>query len=434
MHIIALGLNHATAPVEVRERVFVCESDTPRLMAVLKNAGVERVVVLSTCNRTEIYCWWEMDEEPARVIGDVLTGYFSLSPESLRKYMYLFRDEEACGHLFLVAAGLDSMVLGEAQILGQVKDAYRLATQLGATGPYLDKVFHRAFHVAKRVRTETKIGYNPVSISSMAVELSKKIFGDLTKKGILVIGAGEMCEIALKHFKKEGLREVFIANRTYQNAQKLADEFMGAPSLLEDLPELLPKVDMVLSSTGSERPIITTRLVASVMKKRKSKPLFFIDIAVPRDVEEGVNDMENVYLYDIDDLKELSQRHLSDRVRESERARAIVEEEVKKFSRWLDERDMRPLIAHIVDRTEEMRRKETRKTLQRLRNIDENTEKSIEILTKAIVNKIVHQHIAAIKENGSPETLEIIRKIFKVSGTEDMEGDEDNLESGDTGQ
>ena len=287
-------------------------------------------------------------------------------------YVYLFLDEDAYRHLFLVASGLDSMIVGEPQILGQVKDAYRLATSHGTTGFLLNKVFHRTFNVAKRIRSETRIGYNPVSISSMAVELSKKIFLDLTRKKILVIGAGEMCEIALKHFKKEGLNDILITNRTFQGARHLAEEYSGTPYPFEEIPDLLVRVDMVLSSTGSEKPIIDRNTVNSAMKKRKSRPLFFIDIAVPG-TWTLVNNMENVYLYDIDDLKDLSQRHLSDRQKESEKAHEIMEEEARKFAEWLTQLDMAPIISRISRRVEEIRSAEVRKALPKLKGADEET-------------------------------------------------------------
>jgi glutamyl-tRNA reductase len=323
-------------------------------------------------------------------------------------------NEDAYRHLFLVASGLDSMVVGEPQILGQVKDAYRFATDCNTTGFFLDKVFHKTFNVAKRIRSETKVGYNPVSISAMAIELAKKIFGELQGKKILVIGVGEMCEIALKYFKKNGVGDIYITNRTFQNAQKLADEIAGVPYPFGDLQALLVRVDMVLSSTGSEKPIIDKELVNFVMKKRKQKPLFFIDIAVPRDVEPSVNNIENVYLYDIDDLKELSQKHLLDRFAETEKARAIVDEEVEKFAVWLKQLDKGPLISNIYERVEAIRNRELKRILQKKQDIDDETVRSMEILTKSIVNKLVHPHVTMIKENGSPIIIELMKKLFNL--------------------
>lgn len=428
MPVVVFGLNHNTAPVEVREKLFVSEDTIPDISRELKEEGISENVVLSTCNRTEFYFSCENLDTTLGKFYQILTKHFGMQEEWLMKYTYILTNEDTYRHLFLVASGLDSMVVGEPQILGQVKDAYRLATDCNTTGFFIDKVFHRTFNVAKRIRTETKIGYNPVSISAMAIELAKKIFGDLKDKKILVIGVGEMCEIALKYFRKEGVSDIYITNRTLRNAQKLADEIAGVPYPFSDLQELITKIDMVLSSTGSEEPIIGQDLVSAVMKKRKQRPLFFIDIAVPRDVEPSVNNIENVYLYDIDDLKELSQKHLSDRLAETQKAHSIVEEEVEKFTSWLKQLDMNPLISSIYEKVEEIRTKELKKILQKLQNVDNETEKNIELLTKSIVNKIIHPHVAIIKQDGSPAVREIMKKLFRLE--DEDEKDMDNRHEG----
>jgi glutamyl-tRNA reductase len=412
----------------VREKLYIPGNTIPELSKELKEEGIGENVVLSTCNRTEFYFFCDNLDEALNKLHRVLAKHFGMQEKWLENYTYVLTNEDTYRHLFLVASGLDSMVVGEPQILGQVKDAYRLATDCNSTGFYMDKIFHRTFSVAKRIRSETRIGYNPVSISAMAIELSKKIFGELKDKKILVIGVGEMCEIALKYFKKEGVTEIYITNRTFLNAQKLADEIAGVPYPFGDLPELLTKVDMVLSSTGSENPIIEKNLVQSVMKKRKQKPLFFIDIAVPRDIEPLVNDIENVYLYDIDDLKELSQKHLSDRLAESEKAHSIVEEEVYKFAEWLKQLDMNPLISRIYEKVEEIRSKELKRVLQKLQNIDDETSKNIDLLTKSIVNKLIHPHVTIIRKNGSPVVLEMMKKLFRLE--DEDEKDVDNRHEG----
>lgn len=421
--VVVFGLNHNTAPIEVREKFYISENHVPDLSRELKAKGIAEHLVLSTCNRTEFYFSCENLEEALDRLYEVFARRYGVEEEWLRNYTYMFTNEDTYRHLFLVASGLDSMVIGEPQILGQVKDAYRLATEYNTTGFFLDKVFHRTFHVAKRIRRETKIGYNPVSISAMAIELARKIFGELTGKNILVIGVGEMCEIALKYFKKEGIGDIYITNRTFQNAQKLADETAGIPFPLKDMENLLARVDMVLSSTGSEQPIVGSKLVTAVMKKRKQKPLFFIDIALPRDIDPSVNDLENVYLYDIDDLKDLSQKHLSDRLAESEKAHSIVEEEVAKFTLWLRQLDMNPLIATIYERVEEMRNKEVRKILQKSQGVDDETVKNIELVTKTIVNKLIHPHVSIIRENGSPIVLDIMKKLFRLEEEDEKDMD-----------
>jgi glutamyl-tRNA reductase len=426
VHIVVLGLNHNTAPLNVRERLYVSEEGVPGIVTDLKGAGIEETVLLSTCNRTEVYFQCERWDEASSKVAEVITEHFGVDRRELAGYTYVLVDQEAYRHLFLVASGLDSMVIGEPQILGQVKDAYRIAAHNNATGFFLDRTFHRTFNVAKRVRTETRVGYNPLSISSMAVELGKQIFGDLAQKRILVMGAGEMCEIALKHFRKEGLTEVLITNRTFQAAQKLAQEFRGVPCPFQDLPELLVRVDLVLSSTGSPQPLITREIVVAAMKKRKGRPLFFIDIAVPRDVDPAINDLENVYLYDIDDLKELSQRHLGDRLKESEKGRTIVEEEVTKFSLWLQQLDMNPLIARIYETTEAIRTAELKKAVKRLKGADEEMLKHVDLLTKGITNKLIHRHVAFLREKGNPAVVEIMKGIFHSGDEDEKEMDPGN--------
>jgi glutamyl-tRNA reductase len=429
--LLLLGLNHTTAPLEIREKVFVDDAGAAGLSGKLKEMGFTENCVLSTCNRTEIYCTSDSPEEASTLLKATLADHFRIDPSYLSGTTYTLEEEDAYRHLFLVASGLDSMVIGEPQILGQVKDAYRIATQQNAAGFYLNKVFHKAFQVAKRIRTETKIGYNPVSISSMAVELFKTIFDEVSKRKILVIGAGEMCEIALKHFKKENIEEIYIANRTYHKARQLADEFFALARPFEEIPELLAKVDVILSSTGAEEPIITKGLVASAMKKRKGKPLFFVDIAVPRDVEPSVNDLDGVYLYNIDDLKELSQTRLADRVSESRKAEAILQEEIEKFSRWLARTEMNPLITQVVETIEQIRAYEVRKALHRLRGADDETVRQIDMLTRSISNKILHLHIRTIREDGRPETMDLMKRIFQLDGGED---DETSLDHRDEGE
>ncbi len=371
MHLIVVGLNHNTAPLDIRERCFIPEEANSDALGKLTGAGAAEAVVISTCNRTEVYAAAADAEGSKRAVMGFMAERFGSAP--LADYLYTLSDEEAYRHLFLVASGLDSMVIGEPQILGQVKDAYRSADAPGFAGPFLGQAFSRAFQVAKRVRTETRIGYNPVSISAMAVELARKIFGEFDRRQILVIGAGEMCGIALKHFRKEGLEQVFVTNRTFTRAQQLAEEMGGIAYPFDDIPSLLTKVDMVLSSTGAERPIVDKATVLGVMKKRKSRPLFFIDIAVPRDIDAAVNDIENVYLYDIDDLKGLSQAHLSNRLEESRKAHAIVDEEVHKFGMRLKELEMTPLIARIRENMEAIRTGEMKRALQKLKGADPET-------------------------------------------------------------
>jgi glutamyl-tRNA reductase len=427
-YLTVLGLNHNTAPVEIREKIFIPESDIPEILNRIRKSGIDESVIVSTCNRTEVYFHSLLHEASLMKIKKILSETSHAQLEWLDNYTYIFHNEDACKHLFLVASGLDSLVIGEPEILGQVKDAYRIAGFHNATGFFLNKVFHKTFNVAKRIRTETKVGWNPLSISSMAIELAKNIFGELSQKKILVIGAGTMCRTALKYFQKEGLQEVLIANRTYQKAQQLAEDVLGTAYPFHELAELFIKVDMVLTSTGSGQPFIDNTFVNTIMKKRKNRPLFLIDIAVPRDIEPGVNDIDNVYLYNIDDLKELSQKHLSDRLKESAKAHTIVEEEVKKFSKTLQQLNVNPLIEHIINRADTMRSKELKKTLQKLDNADDTITRYIDGLTKTITNKLVHSHIALIKQNSDPTMLEMFKKYFQFE--EEDEKEMDNRDQG----
>jgi len=428
-YLTLVGLSHNTAPLEIRERLFIHESDIPMFLNQLRQNGIEESAVISTCNRTEVYFHSSHSETALIKVTKILSESLQIQPELLNNYTYTFHDEEACRHLFRVASGLDSLVIGEPEILGQVKDAYRIAGFNNTTGFFLNKIFHKTFNVAKKIRTETRIGYNPLSISSMAIELARNIFTDLHTLKILVIGAGTMCRTALKYFEKEGLQEVFIINKTYQKAQQLADDILGKACPFDKLPDLLTEVDMVLTSTGSEQPIIDKTFIDTIMKKRKNRPLVLIDIAVPRDIAPDVNEIANVRLYNIDDLKELSQKHLSDRLKESEKALKIIEEEVNKFSRTLREIRKNPLIEHIIEKAETMRSRELEKTLRKLNNTDETVAKAIDALTKTITNKLVHSHIALIKENSDMTLLDIYRRYFHFE-----EKDEKNMDNRDQKQ
>ncbi len=423
-----IGLNHNTAPLEVREKFYIKEGSIPDVLARIHEEGIHEAVAISTCNRTEIYYSGDDNDEMTEKIRRVLSDAVAAEGDSFDRYMYSFRDEEALRHLFLVACGLDSMVIGEPEIFGQVKEAYRIAASARSTGFFLNKTFHKTFNVAKRIRTETRIGYNPLSISSMAVELAKRIFGNLDEKKILVVGAGEMCETALKYFQKEGLSDIFITNRTYQKAHKLAGAIIGRAKPFESLFVLLTTVDVVLTSTGSDVPLITIDMLHAAMKKRKNRPIFFIDIAVPRDVDPAVNDMDNVYLYDIDDLKELSQKHLSNRVKESEKARVIIDDEAAKFSEWLEKVDMNPLIGHIMATADSIRVREIRKTMARLTDKDPEVAAAMDSMTRSIMNKLVHPYLALLKDTQDPAVLDALKKLFQFE-----EDDEDDMDSGDEG-
>lgn len=315
-----IGLNHNTAPVNIRERLFIPESAIPQMLNRIKDLNISETIILSTCNRTEIYFHSAQSDLSLVRIKDLFSETLGVDRNWLDDYTYVLENDNACRHLFLVACGLDSLVIGESEILGQVKDAYRIAVNCNATGFFLNKIFHRAFYVAKKSRTETRIGQRPLSISSMAIELARHIFTDLHNKQILVIGAGTMCKTALKYFRKDGITDVRVANRTVAKAQQLAKETSGTAHTLEEVPALLAGVDMVLTSTGSEQPLISKSLLNDVMVKRGSRPILLIDIAVPRDIDQSVTEIEGVHLFNIDDLKELSGKNLFKRLKESKKS------------------------------------------------------------------------------------------------------------------
>ncbi|MCX7857212.1 MAG: glutamyl-tRNA reductase [Deltaproteobacteria bacterium] len=417
MHILVFGLNHKTAPLEIREKFYISEEKIGEFITYVKEKGIKEFVILSTCNRTEFYLFSETPDLDLKNLEKALLEHLNIKHNWVKEYTYTLHDEDAYRHLLSVASGLDSMVIGEPQILGQVKDAYRAATFYNSTGLLSNRIFHRAFNVAKKIRTETKIGYNPVSISSMAVEMAKRIFGDLREKKILTIGAGEMTKIALKNFKREGIKKIYVLNRTFANAKKLAEEIVGEAYPIEELERFLSEVDLILTSTGAEDFVLKRDSMLRAMKTRKFKPLFIIDIAVPRDVDPSVSHIENVYLYNIDDLKELSQKHFVNRMREAEKAKEIVEEEVQKLPLLIKQMDTKPLILHIIETIETMRKEELKKAFNRMKYLDEDTKQNIENLTRAIVRKIIHSHIELIRKNGSYEVLETLKLLFKFEDT-----------------
>jgi glutamyl-tRNA reductase len=420
MEFVIIGLNHETAPLEMRERLAFQESKIEEALCQSRSlASLKENMILSTCNRVEI-CAAALETERASVdLKDFLSQYHHIPLKDFEKNLYVFSGEEAVRHVFRVASSLDSMVKGEPQILGQIKDAYGTAAKSKACGLLLNKLLHRAFHVAKRVRTETRIGNSAVSVSFAAVELAKKIFGALERKTVLLIGAGEMCELAARHLVSGGAEKVLVTNRTHERAVALAREFNGEPVPFADISQGLRRADIVISSTGSPHHILTHDQVAKVLRDRKQKPIFFIDIAVPRDIDPSVNDIENAYLYNMDDLQQVVNQNIQDRELEARKAEAIVEEEVAKFVHWYRTLDMTPTIVALRKKFEEIRKKELEKTLSLHPNLSEKEKKSLEALTSAIINKILHEPLTLLKqgqENGAAELyLDTLQTLFGLS-------------------
>ncbi|MBI5816230.1 MAG: glutamyl-tRNA reductase [Nitrospinae bacterium] len=418
MNLIVLGLNHNTAPVEVREKLSIPDHKLAENIQLIKDRtpDVLEGVVLSTCNRVEIYARVSDIKKGVASLKKFLSDYHEISPDELDRSTYLFVLEEAVEHLFKVASSLDSMVVGEPQILGQVKSAYKAARDISATGTILNNLFERSFSVAKRVRTETAIAENAVSVSYAAVELARKIFGGLSNKTALLIGAGEMIELACKHLVAQGVETVLVSNRTYERAVELATRFNGEAVKFDDLHEELKRCDIVISSTGAPHFVVRKELAEKVIRERGNRPMFFIDIAVPRDIEPAVNEIDNCYVYDIDDLKSVVESNMAEREREAKKAEEIIRREVSQFLVWLDHLEVAPTITAIREKAERIRREELEKTLGRLTSLSEKDRETIEKMTAAMMNKMLHAPVVNLKKKAEteegPKFIQTARDLF----------------------
>ena len=418
--IFLVGLNHRTAGVDVRERFALANHCDEEHWALPCTGAVSESIILSTCNRVEILA--AGTGEVAEQVLRNWAGARKSDVEDLRPYVYVHKNLEAVRHLFSVASSLDSMVLGEPQILGQLKTAYRKAVKSRATGVILNRLLHKAFSVANRVRTETAVASSAVSISYAAVELAKRIFGDMRAHKAMLVGAGEMAELAAMHLLQAGIADILVANRTLVRGQELAKQFNGHAIPFEDMPRHLLDVDIIITSTGSQEPIIRARDIRAALKIRKNRPMFFIDIAVPRDIDPDVNGLDNVYLYDIDDLKEVVEENLATRRDEAAKAAEIVNEEVVQFSRWLASLDMQPTIVDLIKKGQRAAEEELAKTLKRLGPVDDNTREALEAMAGALVRKLNHDPIMFLKHGGMSQEgngprISIMRRIFNLDKT-----------------
>ncbi len=418
--IILLGVNHKTTPVEIREKIALSDGYEAPLGALKGIDGLREYYLLSTCNRVELL----LIAEPNAAIEDAVISFLfgeNLSRERCQEYLYLHTGQAAVNHLFMVAASLDSMVVGEAQILGQIKEAYRYASQFGCTGPLLNKLLHKSFSVAKRVRTETGIGSSAVSISYAAVQLAKKIFGNLQNKSVLLVGAGEMAELAAEHLVGQGIDQVVVANRTLSRAVDLAKRFNGRAVSIDELVQQLEFVDIIISSTGASNIILQKEQVKSIMRARMNRPLFFIDIAVPRDLDPALNEIENVYLYDIDDLTSVVQINKSERDKEALKATRIVDEEALKFERWYESLAVTPTILALREKMEGVGKSEMHKTLSKMKEIKDADRVKIEKMVSAITSKILHDPLMYLKGNScagkdnSELKITTVRELFGLN-------------------
>ncbi len=418
--IFLVGLNHRTAGVDVRERFALANHCDEEHWALPCIGAVSESVILSTCNRVEILAAGTGD-----MAEQILCNWAKArgtDVEDLRPYVYVHKNLEAVRHLFSVASSLDSMVLGEPQILGQLKTAYRKAVKSRATGVILNRLLHKAFSVAKRVRTETAVASSAVSISYAAVELAKRIFGDMREHKAMLVGAGEMAELAAMHLLQSGINEILVANRTHARGQELAKQFNGRAIPFEQMPHYLLDVDIIITSTGSQEPIIRARDIRVALKARKNRPMFFIDIAVPRDIDPDVNGLDNVYLYDIDDLREVVEENLATRRDEAAKAAEIVNEEVAYFSKWLASLDMQPTIVDLIKKSQAIAEEELAKTLKRLGPVDDSTRDALEAMARSLVRKLNHDPIMFLKHGGMSQEgngprISVMRRIFNLDKT-----------------
>jgi glutamyl-tRNA reductase len=417
--IVIIGLNHKTAPVEVRECLAFANEDNPKVLETMRQEPyVDEVVLFSTCNRVEFLLATKDTSKATEAIKDFLAEFKKTPRDTFENALYTYEGDEAVRHIFRVASSLDSMVVGEPQILGQIKDSYQEASDHRSCGVILNRLMHRSFSVAKRVRTETGIGDHAVSISYAAVELGRKIFGELEGKSVLLIGAGEMAEQAVEHLVTNRAEPIYVANRTFERGLEIAEKFKGTAIRFEEVRDYLKQVDIVISSTGAPTYILVRSDFKGVMRARKNRPLFFIDIAVPRDIEPEINRITNVYVYDIDDLKGAIQGNIEERQQEARRGERIVDGAVVQFRRWFQSLDVVPTVVSLRDKVEEIRQAELKKTFASLTSASEDDKAAIDRLTAALVKKILHDPTVFLKESGHRDKkslyLDIVRSLFKL--------------------
>jgi len=416
MSLLTIGVNHTTAPLEVRERVAIADSALPSaLNTLIDTPSVEEAAIVSTCNRTELYC--SVDSFEAGKIATVkwLSDFHDLDIDHNQSYLYKHNDQETAKHMFRVASGLDSMVLGEPQILGQLKQAYQHAVGAGTLGKQLNQLFQHSFNVAKKVRTHTSIGTNPVSVASTAVSLAKQIFGDLSKRNALFIGAGETIELAAQHLSAVGANRITIANRNITRAQKLANKFNGYGIGLSYIGEVLPESDIVITATSSTLPILGKGVLERSLKRRKHKPILVIDLAIPRDVEPEAAQLQDIYLYSVDDLKQVIQENMQSRINAAEEAEIIIDDEVTKFYQWMRGQDVTDVIRTYRSQAEQHKNDTVEKAARMLKQ-GKSPEEAMQFLANTLVNKLLHSPTEALKSAGAESHQELLEAAKTILG------------------
>ena len=415
MTLLALGINHKTAPVAVREKVAFAPDLLPsQLRDANSAAGMQEIAILSTCNRTELYC--TVDGATPEQLLAWLEKVHGVPLQQLQDCHYSLNDEDAVKHLFRVASGLDSLILGEPQILGQMKSAFAVAQEAGTIGPELGRLFRQTFSVAKKVRTDTAIGENPVSVAYAAVNLAQRIFSDLSRSRALLIGAGETIDLVAKHLVDAGVSDITVANRTLARAEALAEQFGAKAILLSDIPDELYKADMIISSTASPLPILGKGAVERAMKKRKHAPMFMVDIAVPRDIEEEVAQLNDVYLYNLDDLKDIIEENVRQREDAALDAQEIIEAGSSDFMRQLRTLDAVTTLKAFRQHAESIRDLELEKAMKRLQKGDD-VQKVMATLASMITNKLIHRptvHMREASAEGRKEVMDWVQELYQL--------------------
>ena len=416
--LVLIGINHKTAPVAVRECIaFLPEETTGALKQLYDIEEIREVMLYSTCNRVEVILVTKNGRRAIDKTKAFLSHYNQIPLDQFEETLYIHRGDEAVRHVFRVAASLDSLIVGEPQILGQMKAAYRQAIDAKTSGVILNRLLHRAFFVAKRIRTETGVGDRAVSISYAAVELARKIFGSLEGKKVLLIGAGEMAELAVEHLMRQKTDAVCVANRTFENAVMLADKFRGSAVGFDEIPQQLGEVDIIISSTGAPEIIITRDQVKSAVRARRNRPIFFIDIAVPRDIDPTIHRLSNSYVYDIDDLKDIVEENMEDRNAEAVKGERIVDEAVIHFRKWFESLAVVPTIVALREKIEQIVHAEATRTIQGLPG-SSRTDEAIKKMSQAITNKFLHDPTLFLKRDGMHADksvhIDVVRRMFKL--------------------
>ncbi|RED64097.1 glutamyl-tRNA reductase [Cohnella lupini] len=413
MHLIVVGLNYRTAPVEMRERFTLSDKEMPLALQALKQTtGILEGVVVATCNRTEIYAVVDRLHLCGHHIRAFMEQWFKIPRKEFNSHLYMYEDDRSVEHLFRVASGLDSMIIGETQILGQVRDAFLLAQEQQATGTLFNRLFKQAITLAKRAHSETSVGESAVSVSYAAVELGKRIFGRFDDKKVMIMGAGKMSELTAQHLHSNGAKEVFVVNRTIEKAADLAGKFQGTAMTFDEAMDRLKDTDIVISSTGAEKFVISRKHIEAAMSARKKKPLFLIDIAVPRDIEPSCGDIPNVFLYDIDDLEGIVESNMAKRRKEAAIIEEMIELEQEAYQQWYATLGVSPLIRALQDKAASIQENTLESLLRKLPELDERQVKVIRKLTKSIVNQVIHDPILRIKELAAEKRSDEAMKLF----------------------